>query len=198
VATSTRQRSVLVGVLLGLVVIAVVLVAVVAVRGGGDDNVDARLVGPGPAAEPTDGLAIAPADGKPLPDVELTTFDGQPFSFGQLAGTPAVINFWASYCAPCVKEMPAIESVHQAMGDKVAIVGVNNQDPESKADDLARQTGVTYTLVRDPKGDAFFDLGLSVMPTTVFVDANGRIVATEFGEMTQSELTEKIESTLLS
>jgi thiol-disulfide isomerase/thioredoxin len=164
--------------------------------GGGDDDLDARLDTPGGYQEPG-GLGVESPDGDPLPDLELQTFDGAPFRFSELRGKPAVVNFWASYCAPCVKEMPAIESVHQSLGNQVAVIGVNNQDRDEKADEMAERTGVTYTLVRDPRGDAFFELGLAVMPTTLFVDADGNVVATELGELTESELTATIERTLL-
>lgn len=186
----------LVGVLLGAVVTALVLVGIVALRGGNDDDLDARLDTPGGAVEPSGDLAAEAPDGEPLPDLELTTFDGAPFRFADLEGKPAVVNFWASYCAPCIKEMPAIEAVHQSLGDQVTIVGVNNQDRDDKADQLAAETGVTYTLVRDPRGDAFFELGLTVMPTTLFVDAGGDVVATTFGELTEAELTEAVEGLL--
>jgi cytochrome c biogenesis protein CcmG, thiol:disulfide interchange protein DsbE len=197
VLSSSRRRSVLVGLALGLALTAVGVTGLVACGGGSDDDFDARLVEPGEYQEPSDGLTVAGADGERLPGLELTTFAGTPFTFDDLAGKPAVINFWASYCAPCVKEMPAIEAVHRSLGDEVTIVGVNNQDRDEKADEMATKTGVTYLLVRDPRGDAFFELGLTVMPTTLFVDADGTVVATEFGELTEDELTELITSTLL-
>ncbi len=155
-----------------------VLVLIVAVQWVTDDAVD----------EP---------DGEPLPELSFTTLDGEPFALGDLVGQPTVINFFASWCAPCRAEMPEFEEVHQRVRDSVRFVGVNTRETDV---DLAREvvdlTGVTYAiLLGDDGGEGSLyrhvtDLG--VMPTTAFVGADGTIVDVHAGVLTAPDLEARI------
>lgn len=144
---------------------------------------------PEAAAEPgetgTDGAAApepdsaddpAGSDGRAVPDVRFDYFDGSEGSLADFAGTPTVINFWASWCPPCIVEMPAFEAVHQELRPHVAFLGLNVGDEPGAARRLATQTGVTYPLGEDPDSAIFLAFGGIGMPTTVFVDGDGMIV----------------------
>lgn len=119
----------------------------------------------------------APAtDGRPVPEVRFNYFDGSEGSLDDFAGTPTVINFWASWCPPCIIEMPAFEAVHVELAPRVAFLGFNVGDEPGAARQLAEQTGVTYPLAEDPDSGIFQAFGGFGMPTTVLVDAEGMIV----------------------
>jgi cytochrome c biogenesis protein CcmG, thiol:disulfide interchange protein DsbE len=136
------------------------------------------------------------ASGPPAPDRPFETFDGETTSLPELEGTPVVVNFWASWCAPCIAEMPDFEAVHQDLGDRVRFLGLNTQDERAAADELVEQTGVTYDLALDPDGDLFRDFGVFAMPTTVFVDAAGRVAHRHSGLATQQQLRDLIDEHL--
>ncbi len=108
-------------------------------------------------------------------------------------GRPVVLNFWASWCVPCRKEMPAFEEVHRRVGDRVVFVGMDHQDGRTPARALLEETGVTYPSGHDPEGKVASAYGLVGMPTTVFISASGQRVATRTGEMTRAELEEALE-----
>ena len=131
--------------------------------------------------------------GKPLPDVSAEAMDGQTVAVRSLRGQPLILNFWFSTCVPCRKEMPDFQTVHEAVGDRVRIVGVNPQDSPERAADFAEQVGVTYELLRDPDGSVTTGLGVVRFPTTVFLDASGTVLATEPGELSADELTTRID-----
>jgi cytochrome c biogenesis protein CcmG, thiol:disulfide interchange protein DsbE len=131
------------------------------------------------ATQPVDCNPLLPCTdpvGKPVPTTGITRFDGTATSLADHAGTPMVVNFWASDCTPCLSEMPDLEAVHQQYGDRVAFVGVDVQDSRDAARTMAARTGVTYELVSDPEGTLATSVGAIGLPTTLLVGADGTVV----------------------
>lgn len=149
--------------------------------------------------EPKDAALVEgrAATGAHAPSVEMVDFSGETVSLAQYEGTPVVVNFWATWCPFCVAEMPDFEKVNQATGNDVQFIGVNLQDDASAADALAIETGVTYTLARDPQGVVYNAFGGVAMPTTVFIDADGVVREIATGALTESQLSGKIEQHFL-
>jgi cytochrome c biogenesis protein CcmG, thiol:disulfide interchange protein DsbE len=141
------------------------------------------------ASPPPSTVALTPEGDLPDADeVTFTTFDGEEVALATLRGSPTVVNFFASYCTPCVEEMPALEAVHQQLGDDVAFVGLAVVDRPEDAQDLVDRTGVTYRTALDRDSAVMTALGGSVLPTTVLLDADGEVVATHNGELDADEL----------
>lgn len=138
------------------------------------------------------------AGGPPVPDREFETFDGEVTSLPELGGQPMVVNFWASWCPPCIAEMPYLESVHVELADEVRFVGLNTQDNEAAAFEVVEITGVTYELGWDPDGDLFRDFGVVSMPSTFFVSADGKTVHRHAGILTEQQIRDLIDEHLVS
>ncbi len=136
----------------------------------------------------TGGGRLAPAF--ELPDL---MDPGRTVSLAQFAGSPVVVNFWASWCVHCRKEMPAFQAVSERLEGTVAFVGVNHQDGKSGARDLLDETGVTYASGYDPDGSVARLFALFGLPSTVFISADGRVVGKRTGEMSESDLEDEIE-----
>lgn len=139
----------------------------------------------------------AGSEASSLLDVELTGFDDRTVRLAELTGKPLVVNFFASWCGPCVREMPDFEAVHARRGDDVRFLGVNLQDAPDAAMDLVAQTGVTYDGVRDVDSELFRAVDGFSMPTTVFLDAEGNVVEVHGGELSQAGLEERIDRLLV-
>nr|NLI49697.1 TlpA family protein disulfide reductase [Propionibacterium sp.] len=135
---------------------------------------------------------VAPAQRPPAPRLTGTTLEGRPFDSADLAGRVVVYNVWGSWCAPCRKEAPALAAAARATADKATFVGINTRDSGvAQAQALVREAGVGYESLYDPDGRLlllFPALPPSAIPTTIVVDADGRIAARILGETTEATL----------
>lgn len=128
-----------------------------------------------------------------LPHEPWERFDGGgSASLADYSGRPLVLNFFASYCVPCAREMPALQSVADELGDRVAVVGMNLVDEEDAARALVEQTGVTYDLGRDEDGALARALGVVNLPTTVFASADHEVVEVHTGALSEGQLRERM------
>jgi cytochrome c biogenesis protein CcmG/thiol:disulfide interchange protein DsbE len=132
------------------------------------------------------------------PAASFEMIDGTSGSLADYRGRPVVVNFFASWCAPCLAEMPGFERVHQDLDGRVAFLGVNLQDRREDGLAVIEQTGITYDVARDPDGSLFQAFGAFAMPTTLFIDADGNVVDLHSGEISAGALAGKIDDVLLS
>jgi len=147
-----------------------------------------------PETDPSGTLVPA----KEAPDVEFTRFDGSTATLSDFRGQKLVVNFFASTCIPCKKEMPALQRVHERLGDDVTFVGIAVQDDPEAAQDLIDQTGVSYDLGQDPTGSLFQGFGGVVLPVTAFVAEDGTVMKLHAGKLTEAEITQLISDNLLA
>lgn len=178
------------------VVVAVpLLVLLVSVVGGlilsrSSDDVDANLTNPGVVQTPGIGTN-APSSGKTFPFTEvidLATGDATTLATN---GTPMVINFWFSTCEPCKREMPALTNAAQLYAGAVNFAGINPNDTRTSASAFLEKYKVDFPNYLDD-GDQLAGAGVVNMPTTMFVNGEGKIVATHAGEITLADIEKKI------
>jgi cytochrome c biogenesis protein CcmG/thiol:disulfide interchange protein DsbE len=113
-----------------------------------------------------------------------------------LRGRPLVLNVWASWCVPCRKEMPAFQSVYLRARGMVGFLGVDYLDEAGAARRLVADTGVTYPLAADPQGSEVAKFGVTALPTTLFISADGVLRGRRFGELDADRLRAAIRSYL--
>jgi thiol-disulfide isomerase/thioredoxin len=116
--------------------------------------------------------------------------------YADLADRPLVINFFASWCPNCIAEMPGFERVHRSLGDDVRFLGISQSDAAGASIDLAHETGITYDAGIDRNGAFFNALGVTGMPTTVFVRPGGEIAEIWQGALDEASLQQLIEQHL--
>jgi thiol-disulfide isomerase/thioredoxin len=132
----------------------------------------------------------------------LTDFDGQPIALSELKGKVVVLNFWATWCAPCRIEIPRLEEGHKKYGSRgVAFIGATVEDEADSVRDVAKADGITYTVAMagKEKGIALLQaLGNKVagLPFTVVLDRQGNVVATKLGILTSARLQKILDSIL--
>ncbi len=127
-----------------------------------------------------------------LPTLELPYLgDGPPLQLGEIDG-PVVINLWATWCAPCRRELPDFEQVHLEVGDEVRFIGVNLGDRAVDAARFISEVGVSFEQYLDQDGTLNQLLGTATLPVTVITDDRGRIALVHSGPMDAAELNDAI------
>ena len=141
--------------------------------------------------------------GQTVPDIKWTQTDGKTVSIKDLRGKVVMLQFTASWCGVCRKEMPFIErDIWQKHKDnkEFYLVGIDRDEPKATVEAFAKQTGVTYPLALDPGADLFaqFALRESGITRNVLVDRDGKIVMTTrlYNEKEFQKLVKKIDSLL--
>ncbi len=145
------------------------------------------LFQPSQASGPAGGVPV----GQPAPDFTLTDANGHQVSLAQFRGHPVIINFWATYCAPCRSETPMLQvfyAEHQA--DGLVILGINEGEPLSNITDFAQQYKVSYPMLADRTlqfndESSYYPVPL---PRTYFIDKQGVVRAVVTGELSQQQL----------
>ncbi|KGI78896.1 hypothetical protein LF63_0102100 [Oleiagrimonas soli] len=131
--------------------------------------------------------------GDALPAWTLPDADGHPQALAQWKGRPLLINFWATWCIPCRKEMPALVAAQRDRAGHAQIVGIAMDDPQAVRAFLAQHPLNYPTLLgEDAKPDPRAVLGNTrlALPFSVLVDRNGRIARTHLGPLKAEQLTQ--------
>jgi thiol-disulfide isomerase/thioredoxin len=139
--------------------------------------------------------ACGGGDGERLPSLGLERLDAPgTLRTDELGDLPVVVNLWATWCVPCRAELPAFDEVAAEMAGSVRVVGVNVGEERATAEALVAELGLGFEQYLDPDADLSAGLGVTTMPTTVFVDAGGDIVDLHAGPLTADELRDRIDT----
>jgi len=149
------------------------------------------LVSPTGSASSNQAEGLAPplatvADPGPAPDLQLPHLTGNLFELDELQGQVVLVNFWATWCPPCRKEMPALQRLSARLGaEPFVVLGVNvGEDPERIADFLQSLTvPLGFPILLDRGGDASREWAVRVVPTTWVIDRRGYKVLGAVGEV---------------
>ena len=138
--------------------------------------------------------------GNVAPDFELQTLDGKNLKLSDLRGKAVLLNFWATYCGPCKIEMPWFVELQKQYGPQgFQIVGVSMDDSSTSTEDIAKfakDMGINYPILLGKESVAQSYGGVSVLPTTFFLDRDGKVIAREFGLQSRSVFVDHIKKAL--
>lgn len=116
--------------------------------------------------------------GQPAPQTEFLDPDGQNVTLAQFEGKPVLVNLWATWCAPCVQEMPTLDRLAEREGDKLQVVALSQDvgGPEKVDAFFEKRRFTMLEAWRDPKMQIMSDMKIEILPTTILFDAEGREV----------------------
>ena len=128
-----------------------------------------------------------------LPSTELTTLEGGTTNLSAMSGKPMVVNLWATWCPPCRREMPVLARA-QARRSDVTFAFVNQGESGKVIGDYLRGGNLQLrNVLLDPFSSVSRDAGSRGLPTTLFFDADGRLVDTHMGELSEASLAQKLQ-----
>jgi thiol-disulfide isomerase/thioredoxin len=134
-------------------------------------------------AGPAKGLLRDKA-GQPAPDIELRNADDDPATLAEAEGKPLLVNIWATWCAPCVKELPTLQAVAARAGAPRVIAVSQDMAPRGSVDAFLDKNKLADLEVwHDPKMALSSATGAEVLPTTILYDAKGREVWRYVGDL---------------
>lgn len=112
----------------------------------------------------------------PAPPIELKTLDGQPFTLEQMRGKVVLVNFWATWCEPCVEEMPSMQKLRARLAGKpFEVIAVNHQEGEPRIRGFLKKVPLDFPIVRDTDGAVTRGWQARIFPSSYLVDAEGKI-----------------------
>jgi cytochrome c biogenesis protein CcmG, thiol:disulfide interchange protein DsbE len=145
-----------------------------------------------PVAALVNERAPQPAVGYPAPDFTLQTLAGDQFSLSALRGQPVVLNFWATWCNPCQRELPALRTASERYAGEVAIIAVDQAEAPATVQAYVDKLGLPFTIPLDADNSIGQRYNVYGLPTTYFIDRQGIIRQQWTGEMNSITLAEGI------
>jgi cytochrome c biogenesis protein CcmG, thiol:disulfide interchange protein DsbE len=142
-------------------------------------------------------LPAAARIGDPAPPFTLTDLNGHRLSLGDLRGRPVIVNFWASWCGPCIEEMPLLK---QASGEHasegLAIVGIVFQDRAEAARAFAARIGANWPAAVDPGSSVANAYGVDAPPASFFINRSGIVAGRQIGQLSAADLERQLAAIL--
>lgn len=146
-----------------------------------------------------EGADVATLTAKPAPPFTLTTVDGRTVSLSDYKGQVVMLNIWATWCPPCVRETPRLVRVYEdykAQGFVILGLNTTYQDKREAVATFVRDHKVSYPVLLDTDGSVGRSYGGRLLPTSYLIDRDGKIVVTKVGEVDEAQLREQVTALL--
>lgn len=172
----------------GLVVLGVVLLVIVALSGHGNKNYS-----PSNQSAPETSLRGSQNNVQAAPDFSLDKLSGGKISLADYKGKkPVVLDFWATWCPNCQRDIPHLNAFYRAYKDKIEVIGIDLQEDPATVQQFVTSRGVNYPIALDPNSQASQAYGVRYTNMHVLVDKNGNLVRVIAGDIQESDITSLI------
>lgn len=131
---------------------------------------------------------IAKAETNSAPPFTVTDMNGQTVSLASLKGKPVFLNFWATWCPPCVEEMPDIQRMYAKYGDKVHFVIVNIDGTKPDVTAFMENHAFSFPVALDTNGSAASAYAVQAIPTSYIIDADSNVVDSHIGALSAGDM----------
>jgi thiol-disulfide isomerase/thioredoxin len=117
----------------------------------------------------------------PAPDFALAGLDEQTYHLSDLRGRWVLLNFWATWCVPCVTELPALQQIAARYTDRLTILAINLREPVEQVASFVAERGLTFPILVAPDDQTILNYNVIGLPQTLIVNPAGEVVYREFG-----------------
>ncbi len=131
--------------------------------------------------------------GTPAPNFQLQTPEGQTVSLSDFRGKQVVLNFWATWCPPCRSEMPDMQQLYDERQSDLVVLAVDVQEAGAPVRRFTDQLGLSFPVVLDTNGEVTQSFGVQSLPTSFFIDREGRVAAFNMGALNKSAIAKKLD-----
>ena len=135
-----------------------------------------------------EGMRVAPEVGAFAPEFSLTNTAGEEVSLSDYRGQVVLINFWATWCPPCLQEMPGIDARHEQYPNDLVVLAVNDDESQDQVSAFREEFELSFEPLLDPGGRTGALYQVRAFPTSLFVNEHGIIQFVHIGLMTESQL----------
>jgi len=143
-----------------------------------------------------DSISAGSTKANPATDFTLQKLGGGTISLAEFKGKkPVVVDFWASWCPNCKRDMPKLNGFYEKYKDKVEVIGVNLQEKESTVQNFISSRNISFPIALDPSGHASNAFGIQYTNTHFLIDINGNLVRTIPGDISETDIVSLIEQT---
>ncbi len=108
------------------------------------------------------------------PALDAVDLQGKTWNTAELFGKVVLLNFWATWCAPCKDELPTLQTLHDISDSQTVVLTINVREPAARAARYLQSTGLTFPVISDAKGELAKRWGVTVYPTTILIAPNGQ------------------------
>lgn len=126
------------------------------------------------------------------PNFTLTSLSGETYQLAELQDQWVVLNFWATWCEPCVAEMPFLQQISEDFADNTLMLGINMRETPEEMQPFLDELGITYPILVSPTDQTVLDYQVSGLPQTLVVDPHGEIVWRQFGPIELESFSEAL------
>lgn len=137
----------------------------------------------------------APYPGYRAPDFAFEDLEGNVVRLSDLRGKPVLLNFWATWCPPCRKEIPELQKFHEQYGEVIVLLGIDWGEDIEEVKGFLKRYGATYTNLMDKDGEFFVAYRLTGLPTSYWIDEQGIIRGMWLGAMSLEDMVAGFEKT---
>jgi thiol-disulfide isomerase/thioredoxin len=117
------------------------------------------------------------------PDFTLPALNGGTVTLNHLRGQWVIVNFWATWCVPCIEEMPTLQAIADAYPDSVIVLGVNLREAEDDVQAFAQTHSITFPILLAPPDEVLLAYNVVGLPQTLIVNRDGEVVFRRFGPL---------------
>lgn len=127
----------------------------------------------------------------------LSSLDGESVSLESLRGQYVLVNFWATWCVPCRKEMPYLQALSDNYPERLIVLGINMREDAARIQPFVDEMGLSFPILLEPTDEILLEHNVRGLPVTFVVDPGGKVVYRELGEVQPEEFNQWLEVNVL-